>query len=113
MVVDLSKEVLERLGYRVVTETDPVKAVEAFKEDRDAFDLVITDKTMPHLTGFDVAREIRNIRPDIPIMLCSGIQEKGDMEKLAAFGISRLIKKPATMRELAKVIRDVLDKKDL
>ena len=108
MVVELSKEVLETLGYRVVAETDPRKAVEAFANESNAFDLVITDKTMPHLTGFDVAREIKRVRPDIPVILCSGIQEKGDMDKLPTLDISRLIKKPAAMSELARAIREVL-----
>jgi len=111
MVVELSREVMETLGYSVVTETDPLRAVETFRENPSAFDLVMTDKTMPHLTGFDVAREILAIRADIPIILCSGIQEKGDMERLTAMGIKKLIRKPATMSELAKGIREVLDGK--
>jgi PAS domain S-box-containing protein len=112
MVVDLSREVLETLGYRVVTETDPIRAIEVFRGNPAAFDLVITDKTMPHLTGFDVAREILAIRAGTPIILCSGIQEKGDLERLAALGIKRLIRKPATMSELAGAIREILDMKD-
>ncbi|MCX5826922.1 MAG: ATP-binding protein [Deltaproteobacteria bacterium] len=111
MVVDLSRELLEELGYLVVAETDPVKAIEVFKEGSGAFDLVITDKTMPHLTGFDVAGEIRRMRSDIPIVLCSGFQEKEDPGKLTALGISRLITKPIRMSVLAKTIREVLDKK--
>ncbi|MDQ5985926.1 MAG: Sensor histidine kinase RcsC [Syntrophus sp. SKADARSKE-3] len=110
MVVDLSKELLEGLGYRVVAETDPVKAIVIFKESSDTFDLVITDKTMPHLTGFDVAWEIRHIRKDIPIVLCSGFQEKEDLKKLNALGIGRLITKPIRMSDLAKAIRDELEK---
>jgi len=110
MVVDLSKELLEELGYLVVTETDPVKAIESFKRGSDAFDLVITDKTMPHLTGFDVAWEIRRTNKDVPIILCSGLLEKEDLEKLTALGISRMITKPIRMSALAKVIREVLDK---
>jgi PAS domain S-box-containing protein len=111
MVADLSRKLLEELGYRVVTEIDPVKAIEAFREGSGAFDLVITDKTMPHLTGFDVAGAIRRIRMDIPIMLCSGLQEKGDLEKLTALGINRLMMKPIRMSALAKAIRELLDKK--
>ncbi len=110
MVVELSREMLEGLGYRVVTETDPLKAIETFKEGRDTFDLVITDKTMPHLTGFDVVREIRMIRTDIPVVLCSGFQDKEDMDKLKELGINQLIAKPTRMSVLAKAIRDELDK---
>ncbi|MDD5170653.1 MAG: response regulator [Syntrophales bacterium] len=111
MVVDLSKELLQQLGYRIVTETDPVKAIEVFKEGSADFDLVITDKTMPHMTGFDVAREVRRIRADIPVILSSGFQEREDLEKLTALGISRLITKPIRMRALAKTIREILDEK--
>jgi PAS domain S-box-containing protein len=110
MVANLSKELLEKLGYRVVMETDPVKAIEIFRENSNAFDLVITDKTMPNLTGFDVVREIRHIHADIPVILCSGFQEKGDLEKITALNISRLITKPIKMSALSKAIRDVLDK---
>ncbi len=113
IVTDSNKKLLEALGYRVVAETNPLKAIEAFKRNSDAFDIVITDKTMPHLTGFDVAREIRSLRADIPVILCSGIQEKEDMEKLAAFGINRLIIKPIGMSILAEAIRDELDKDKL
>lgn len=110
MVAQLIKKLLEDLGYRVVAETDPVKAIEAFKEGSDEFDLVITDKTMPRLTGFDVAREIRCIRADIPILLCSGLQETGDMERLTGLGISRFIAKPIRKVVLAHAIREVLNK---
>jgi PAS domain S-box-containing protein len=110
MVAALSKEMLEEIGYRVVTETNPLKAIEFFKERSDTFALVITDKTMPHLTGFEVAQEIRNIRNDIPILLCSGLQERGDMEKVAALGISRMITKPLRASVLTNAIREVLDK---
>ena len=109
MIVDVSREMLERLGYKVFTETDPVKAIEMFKEGPDKFDLVITDKTMPHMTGFDVVRAIKNIRADVPVLICSGYQEIGDMEKLTALGISQLITKPIRISSLSKAIRDALD----
>jgi len=112
MVVDLNKELLEKLGYNVVTETDPIKAAEIFRENSDTFDLVITDKTMPKVTGFEVAREAKSIRAGIPIILCSGFQEKEDTEKLAALGITLLIK-PISMSEMARAIRDALDQKQI
>jgi PAS domain S-box-containing protein len=110
MIVELNKDILENLGYRVVTETDPIKAIEVFKDGCDAFDLVITDKTMPHLTGFDVAQAVRDIRADIPVLLCSGFQEKGDAERIADIGISKLIIKPTSKSILARTIRDILDR---
>ncbi len=110
MVADFSREMLEELGYKVVTETDPVAAIQIFKENSNKFDIVITDKTMPRLTGFDVIREIREVRADMPVVLCSGYQDKEDMEKLQARGINQFITKPARMSVLAKAIRAVLDK---
>jgi CheY-like chemotaxis protein len=109
-LADLGKDFLEGLGYRVVAETDPVKAIDAFREDQDAFDLVITDKTMPHMTGFDVARELRKFRADIPVILCSGFQEKEDLEKQSALGIRFFIMKPVRMHELADAVRNALKK---
>jgi PAS domain S-box-containing protein len=109
LLADLSKELLEMLGYRVFAESDPLRAIQMFKDENGLFDIVITDKTMPHMTGFDVAREIRAIRPDIPIILCSGFQEKEDVEKLAALGISLFVTKPIRRTEIAQAIRHVLD----
>lgn len=102
---------LQDLGYRVVTETEPDRAMARFREDRNAFDLVITDKSMPHMTGFDLAQGIKETRPDIPIILCSGFQDKEDLDKLLRFGISRLLAKPISMAELAGAVRDALDRR--
>ncbi len=109
-LVNLGKDLLENLGYKVAAMTDPIEAMEAFRKDKDAFDLVITDKTMPHMTGFDVAQEIRGHRVDIPIILCSGFQEKEDSEKLLFYGINYFIVKPISMKKLAIAVRAVLDK---
>ncbi|HLZ18459.1 MAG TPA: response regulator, partial [Smithellaceae bacterium] len=73
---------------------------------------IITDKTMPLLTGYDVVREIRNLRPDIPIILCSGFQDKEDTEKIKAHGISRLLLKPVSASLMAQTIRQVLDREN-
>jgi CheY-like chemotaxis protein len=111
MLVDVCKLFLEELGYDVFAQTDPVKAIEIFRKDKDSFDLVITDKTMPHMTGFDLSREIKSIRADMAIILCSGFQEKQDFENISVLGIRRFITKPIVMRTLAETIRNVLDKK--
>jgi PAS domain S-box-containing protein len=111
MMVELNRELLESLGYNVIAETNPVQAIETFRKDSKAFDLVITDKTMPQLTGFDVAHEIKSVRADIPVIFCSGFQEKEDVEKLKVLGISKLIIKPIRKSVLAKAIREVLDNK--
>ena len=75
------------------------------------YDLLITDKTMPHMTGFKLIQEIRKIRNDIPVILCSGFQEKEDTDKLALLGISSFIAKPISMHILADAIRKVLENK--
>jgi len=111
MIVELNREMLENLGYAVVAETDPVRAIEIFRKDCNTFDLVITDKTMPNMTGFDLIRSVRERRADIPVLLCSGFQERGDPDRLADLGIGRMIMKPAPMKTLAKAVRDLLDGK--
>jgi CheY-like chemotaxis protein len=111
ILVDMSREFLEELGYRVVAENNPVHALETFRKNSGNFDIVITDKTMPHMTGFELIRQIRDIRNDIPAVLCTGLQEEGDMEKLTSLGISRIIAKPTRMSVLNNAIRNVLDKR--
>lgn len=108
MVVEMNKGFLETLNYEVVSETDPARALETFRKNSGYFNMVITDKTMPHLTGFDVIRAVRSIRPDIPVILCSGYLEKEDREKMQEFGISRLVVKPIRLSILARVIHEEL-----
>jgi PAS domain S-box-containing protein len=111
MLAHANKLALEELGYKVVAETDPGIAIEAFHADRDGFDIVITDKTMPHMTGFDLVKVIKGIRNDIPVIICSGFQDKEDAAKMAALGISSFIAKPIKLSEMSRIIRDVLDTK--
>jgi len=98
----VGKIYLEDMGYKVITQTDPVKAIAHFRENKESFDIVITDKTMPHMTGFDLAREIRNINGEIPIIICSGFQYKEDAEKMAALEIRHFITKPIKLELIRK-----------
>ena len=75
-VMEMGTRLLEHLGYKVTSQTDSVSALEVFRSSPDEFDLIITDYTMPKLTGLDFAREVLRIRPDIPILLCTGFSEK-------------------------------------
>jgi len=109
-LVVVGKIILERLGYTVKGLTQADKALELFKNTPDMFDLVITDKTMPKMTGFDLAAEIKKIRPDIPIILCTGFQDKDIDTKISETGIAGYVMKPINMRKMAKNIRKVLDK---
>jgi PAS domain S-box-containing protein len=99
---------LKRLGYRVVVETDPRKALEIFRAQPDAFDLVITDQIMPDLTGIHLSKEMLAMHPDLPIIICSGYSEQVDEDKIAAFGIKGFIQKPFTVTEISQAIRNAL-----
>lgn len=109
-LVEVGHEMLQEIGYTVSTQTDAREALAAFRAQPEQFDLVITDKSMPNMTGFDLAREIFQIRPDIPVILCSGFHDESDTEKAKELGFSEIIVKPLVMREMAETIRNVLDK---
>jgi signal transduction histidine kinase/CheY-like chemotaxis protein len=108
-LVDLGKQMLEHLGYKVEGKTSSIEALETFRARPDDFDLILTDKTMPNLTGFDLGKECKVIRPDIPIILCTGFSESSLLLRAGSMGISEIIMKPLLMRDLAGAIRKVLD----
>jgi PAS domain S-box-containing protein len=107
-----TKKMLERLGYKAEFQTSSIGALETFRLrlGDNPFDLVITDMTMPHLTGLDLTRELLQDQPDLPVILCTGFSEKINEEKAKGFGIQGLLMKPFILRELAELIRKVLDK---
>ena len=107
----LAKQLLEKLGFQVSTKSNPMEALEAFRTQPDAYDLVITDMTMPSLTGDKLAKEMMGIRPDLPIILCTGFSERISEENAKAMGIKGFIMKPVVVRDLAKMIREILDGK--
>ncbi|MFZ5571056.1 MAG: ATP-binding protein [Thermodesulfobacteriota bacterium] len=108
-IVQMVKTLLKRMGYHVTAHTGSIGALEAFQASPDKFDLVITDMTMPGLTGDQLAKKIRELRPDIPIVLCTGYSSQALEDNLAELGIRGLILKPITMRALSRTIRQVLD----
>lgn len=110
-VARLGRQILERLGYRVTAYTLSADALKAFRADPDEFDLVITDMTMPAMTGELLAREMMSIRPDIPIIICTGYSERIDREKAAAIGVKELLMKPISKSDLGEAVRKVLDLK--
>ncbi len=109
-LAELGKEKLEYFGYHVTTRTDSLKTLEIFQADPERFDLVITDQTMPKMTGMQLSEEILKIRPDIPILLCSGFSDVISPETLKASGIRAFMMKPLLDSEMAKTIRRLLDK---
>ncbi|MCJ7539742.1 MAG: response regulator [Desulfobacterales bacterium] len=102
---------LERLGYKIEAKTSPVEALEAFNANPDQFDLVITDMSMPQMTGDQLVKEILKTRPDMPTILCTGFSEKIDEDKAKEIGIRQYIEKPINRRDLAFMVRKVLDEK--
>jgi PAS domain S-box-containing protein len=110
-IVKMVKRMFERLGYKVETATTPQDALELFRSNPDHFDLVITDMTMPQMTGVKLSEKLMALRKDIPIIVCSGYSNLVDDEKAKELGLAAYIMKPINMLETAQTIRKVLDKK--
>jgi PAS domain S-box-containing protein len=108
-IIDMEKQMLERLGYRVAPRSSSIEALEAFRADPFKYDLVISDMAMPKLPGDKLAEELMRLRPDIPILLCTGFSQKMTEEKMQVLGVRGLLMKPVLMTELAQKIREVLD----
>lgn len=109
VLVELGNLMLTSIGYRVTPKTNSIEALKAFSAAPNAFDLVITDMTMPYMRGDNLALEFLKLRPDIPIILCTGFNDLISEEKAKSLGIRRFITKPFFKKDLALVIRDVLD----
>ena len=109
-LVALGKELLEELGYEVTTRTSSLDALEAFRAAPSRYDVLITDQTMPNLSGEALAREILRIRPDLPILLCTGFSHTMTEEKARELGIRKFLMKPLLRRDLVLAIQEVLGK---
>jgi CheY-like chemotaxis protein len=108
ILTEIGKEMLERLGYRVIVARDSREALKLFRSKPAYFDLLITDMTMPHMTGERLALECMKIRPDIPIILCTGFSEMTDEKRAKDVGIKAFLMKPIVMEALSKTIRETL-----
>nr|MDA8403587.1 response regulator [Desulfobacteraceae bacterium] len=109
-IMDLGRQVLAQLGYQVEALSSSVKALELFKADPEKFDLIITDMTMPKMTGAKLAQEILAVRPDMPMILCTGFSESINEEKALGIGFKEYVMKPISIDQIARSIRRVLDK---
>ena len=105
----MGSQMLSSLGYSVTERTSSIEALELFRSKPNDFDLVITDMTMPNLTGDRLAVELMKIRPDTPVILCTGYSRKLSDETVRQIGIKALTYKPIAMVELSKMVRKVLD----
>ena len=109
ILADSMALILEKLGYMVTPRTSSIEALEAFRTKPDKFDLVITDQTMPNMTGAELANELIQIRPDIPIILCTGFSEIISEDAVKTMGVLEFVMKPYVMAQIAETIRQVLD----
>lgn len=108
-LVELYRQGLERLGYQVTARTRSRNALDGFIRDPDGYDLLITDMTMPHMNGDELIAEVRRIRPDLPVILCTGYSARISEESAAELGINRFLMKPVGFVDLAQALRRVLD----
>ena len=108
-LINLVTRMLGFLGYSVVAKTNGKEALDLFRTQPDRFDLVITDLTMPFMTGDKLAQELMKTRPDIPVILCSGYKEKFSKQKAKEIGIRTFLMKPIVLKDMAEIVRQVLD----
>ena len=108
-ILDATVSMLRRLGYQVTARTGSIDALAVFRNDPGRFDIVITDMTMPNLSGIQLAEEIHQLRPELPIILCTGFSQQIDDNKLRQSGITALLMKPIIREQLAAMLRNVLD----
>jgi len=110
-LVETGQKLLENLGYEVVAKNCPQKALEAFQKDPDYFDVVITDLSMKKMTGVTLTEKILAIRKDVPIILCTGYNDKITKEAVMKTGVCSIVNKPFSIHELADKIQDIVNKK--
>jgi len=109
-LVLLARRLLERLGYRVSGFSDATEALAAFEAAPDQFDLVLSDLSMPGITGIEVARRVLEIRPDMPVLLASGYVRNEDVELARSIGVREVIWKPTTINEMGELLGRILEK---
>jgi DNA-binding NtrC family response regulator len=110
-IAEMGKAMLSGLGYRVTASINPLEALEEFRRRPGEFDLLITDQTMPKMSGVQLAQEIRRIRPELPVILSTGYSAAIGEDSAGGMGIRYFIMKPLTMRMLAETVRRALEGK--
>ena len=108
-IVLLEQMMLERLGYQITFRTSSPDALAVFKANSGNFDLVISDRGMPLMTGEQLARELILIKPGIPIIICTGFSDENDVKRAKAMGVKGFLMKPVAIGDLAEMVRKVLD----
>lgn len=109
-LAEFARQMLDKLGYKPVIKHSGPEALDAFRKDPDSFDLIITDMAMPHMTGAELSMKIMEIRPNMPIILCTGYSDQIDELKSRELGIKKMLLKPLSVSEASRAIREVLGK---
>ena len=109
-IARMGTQLLESLGYSVTARTSSFEALELFREKSDSFDIVITDMTMPQMTGAELASQLIELQPDIPVILCSGYSDQITADEASQIGVKEFVYKPFTKAELSEKIQLVLEK---
>ncbi|MCB0296069.1 MAG: response regulator, partial [Calditrichaeota bacterium] len=109
-LVKVGQQILSQLGYQVTAETRSTAALATFSADPRQFDLLITDHTMPDMTGIELAQKVLAIRPELPVILVSGFSEIGTQEQARQLGVRDFLTKPVPTRDLVQAIRRIFDK---
>ena len=102
-IAPMVKTILERLGYKVIVRPSSLDALDAFRADPSKYDLVISDRSMPNMTGEQLSSEIISIRPDIPIIICTGLSDDNNQQRGKAMGIKGFLMKPVSLDDLARM----------
>jgi CheY-like chemotaxis protein len=109
LLVEVGSQVMGSLGYQVTCFTSSLEALEAFKQTPQTFDVLLTDMNMPKMSGLDLAKEVIRIRPDMPILLCTGFSERISASRSESLGIRKTIMKPMVARDIALAVREALE----
>jgi len=111
VIVQMEQQMLGSLGYQVTPFSNVEEALKTYRTQPNSFDLIITDMTMPKITGLQFAKEVLAVRPDVPVILCTGFSELINEEKAREVGIRRYLTKPISKKDLAEAVRKVLDER--
>ena len=108
-IANLEGMMLERLGYQVTSTVDSLAALASFEADPQKFDLVITDMSMPRMAGDTFASELIAVRPDIPVIICTGFSERVNEDTAESIGVKGFLMKPVRWSDMSEMVRKVLD----
>ena len=108
-ILDIHKELLEKLGYNVETRASSIDALQAVSARPDKYDLIITDLMMPHMPGDVFVSEVKRLKPECPVILCTGYSDRIDRQMFKKYGITDFLMKPVLLQELAIAVRKALD----